>query len=104
MFRRHVPVFSVQEVGSGTKLRNKISQLRLVPEQMIPNSVVSTGRSSGSAAVFVKKSRRLTDKVSSRLQLAIDLEIEMIAPAAPLTAGGTLQAARCKRLSARGKP
>jgi len=62
-------------------------------------------RSSGSAAVFVKKkSRRLTDKVSSRLQLAIDLEIEMIAPAAPLTAGGTLQAARCKRLSARGKP
>ena len=62
----------------------------------IPNSVVSTGRSSGSAAVFVK-SRRLTDKVSSRLQLAIDLEIEMIAPAAPLTAGGTLQ-----RLAASG--
>ena len=80
--------------------------LRSSGDAKVPNSVVSTGRSSGSAAVFVKKkkSRRLTDKVSSRLQLAIDLEIEMIAPAAPRTAGGSLQAARCKRLSARGKP
>ena len=35
MFRRHVPVFLIAEVGSGTKFRNQRSKLRLVPEQMI---------------------------------------------------------------------
>ena len=33
MFRRRVPVFALQEIGSGTKLWNKRAQLRLVPEQ-----------------------------------------------------------------------
>ena len=42
MFRRRVPVFALQEVGSGTKLRNKRAQLWLVPEQMIKKAALFT--------------------------------------------------------------